>query len=97
MQPARAFTLFAAIGFAVSLPLAGCTTRQKIEVVNEGPDGITLLYDSRYPTMAGVDADEHCAKFGKLAQRVETKEPSSADTITHRHAAEAVYACVEPQ
>ncbi len=97
LSVSRAFAVAAVVVAVMSLALAGCSLRQKNQVLNEGPDGITIRYDSRFPTMAGVDADEHCAKFGKMAKRVETTKPSSPDTITHPHAAQGVFECVSAE
>jgi len=61
-------------------------------IINQQPNGITLRYDAGYPTMAGVEADEHCAKYGKSAVLAESRKD---DSITHRHAAIGVYDCVD--
>jgi len=70
----RTFTPSTAVMLALVLTLAACSSKQPNKVLNSGSGGITIEYDTRYPTMAGVDADEHCAKFGKVAKRVETKK-----------------------
>ena len=92
----RAFALLAVVVLASAVTVAGCSLRQKNEVINASPDGITIEHDTRYPTMAGVDADEHCAKFGKLAKRVETNKANAMERVSHPHAAQAVFACVSP-
>jgi hypothetical protein len=89
----NARAMFAVVLLAAGASLAACSSKEKSKVINSGPDGITIQYDSRYSTMAGVDADEHCAKFGKRAVRVETKAPSTADKITEPYAAQGVFAC----
>ena len=89
----RMFALSSVVGFATLLALAGCSSKEKNKVVNSGSDGITIQYDTRYPTMAGVDADEHCAKYGKLAVRVETIRANSLGSVTHPYAARGVFAC----
>ena len=97
MQPTPSFRVFAMSACMVSailLTLAGCSSRQDNKVINSGPDGITMEYDTRYPTMAGVDADEHCAKYGKLAKRVETEKAGTMERVTHEHAAVGVFECV---
>ena len=90
----RVFAMSALIVSAILLTLAGCSFRQDNKVINSGPDGITIEYDNRYPTMVGVDADEHCAKYGQLAKRVETEKANTMERVTHEHAAVGVFACV---
>lgn len=90
----RAFAFSAVVVLATTLTVAGCSLRQENKVINSGADGITIEYDTRYPTMAGVDADEHCAKFGKLARRVDTKKASSMERVSRSHAAVGIFECV---
>jgi len=92
----RTFTPSTAVMLALVLTLAACSSKQPNKVLNSGSGGITIEYDTRYPTMAGVDADEHCAKFGKVAKRVETKSADTMERVSHRHAAVAVFACENP-
>jgi hypothetical protein len=92
-QSSSAFIFCVSAALIVALALAGCSSKEKSQVINSGPGGITIQYDTRYPTMTGVDADEHCAKFGKVAVRVETKKVSSMESVTEPYAAQAVYAC----
>ncbi len=92
----RAFAPSTVVLLALVLTLAACSSRQENKVLNSGSGGISIEYDTRYPTMADVDADEHCAKHGKLAKRVETKSASSMEKVTHQHAAVAVFACESP-
>jgi len=90
----RVFAFSAAAVLATTLTLAGCSPRQENKVINSSPEGITIEYDTRYPTMAGVDADEHCAKFGKLAKRAETEKANTMERVTHPDAALGVFECV---
>ncbi len=92
--PSRVFAVSSVVVFATMLALAGCSSKEESVIVDSSPDGITIQYDSRYPTMAGVDADEHCGKYGKSAVRTETKKPSTMEEVADPYGAVGVFECV---
>jgi hypothetical protein len=47
--------------------------------------------------MAGVDADEHCAKYGKRAVFAGTIRPDDATLLRYPDATQTVYDCVAPK
>lgn len=71
--------------------LAACSGKEETVVLDQRPEGITIRYDSRYSTMSGVIADEHCAKYGKSAVLANSREDES---IVRPHAAIGVFDCV---
>jgi hypothetical protein len=77
---------------ALAPVVAACSSKEKTEIINQTPEGITLRYDSQYSTMSGVDADEHCAKYGKRAVLADSKKDES---IIRPHAEISVFDCVD--
>ena len=90
----RALAVSSVVVFVTTLALAGCSSKEKNVIVDSSPDGITIQYDTRYSTMAGVDADEHCAKYGKLAVRTETRKLSTMEEVADPYGAVGVFECV---
>ena len=90
----RPFAVSSAVAFATMVALAGCSSKEMNVIVDSSPDGITIQYDTRYPTMAGVDADEHCAKYGKSAVRTETRKLSTMEEVADPYGAVGVFECV---
>lgn len=78
--------------FPLALVVAACASTDEVVIIDQQPDGITLRYDDRYPTMAGVEADEHCFKYGKYAVLAKKKHD---DSITDPHTATSVFDCVD--
>jgi len=79
---------------AVSV-IAGCTSKEKSVIIDPQPDGITIQHDSRYGSMAGVEADEHCAKYGKVAVFARTIKPGEGTVLTEPYATQSVFDCVD--
>lgn len=79
----------------VALLVAGCTSKEQYVIIDPQPQGITIQHDSRYGSMAGVDADEHCAKYGKVAAFDRTIKPGEATLLLHPHATQTVFDCVD--
>ena len=79
---------------AAVLIVVGCTSKEKSVIIDPQPDGITIQHDSRYGTMAGVEADEHCAKYGKTAVFDRTIKPDEGTLLLHPEATQSVFDCV---
>ena len=82
------------MALASALVIAGCATKESYLIIDPQPDGITIQHDSRYGTMAGVDADKHCAKYGKRAVFAGTIRPDDATLLRFPDATQTVYDCV---
>ena len=82
---------------AAVLIVVGCTSKEKSVIIDPQPDGITIQHDSRYGTMAGVEADEHCAKYGKTAVFDRTIKPDDGTLLMEPYAIQSVFDCVAPK
>jgi len=95
MKPVSLFpALFrrALLLFPLALVVVACASTDEVVIIDQKPNGITLRADDRYPTMAGVEADEHCAKYGKFAVLAKKKHE---DPLTHPYTTTSVYDCVD--
>ena len=77
--------------------IAGCSSKEKSVIIDPQPDGITIQHDSRYGSMAGVEADEHCAKYGKVAVFDRTIKPDEGTLLMDPYATQSVFDCVAPK
>ena len=82
---------------AAVLIVAGCSSKEKSVIIDPQPDGITIQHDSMYGSMAGVEADEHCAKYGKTAVFDRTIKPDEGTLLMHPDAIQSVFDCVDPK
>lgn len=78
--------------------LAGCSSDSSSgpEVLNAQPDGITLRDNRNDMEVAGITADEHCAKYGKVAHLLSQRQPKGIASFEYAGTAEFVFACVYP-
>jgi hypothetical protein len=98
MKPVSRFDSFSRripMVLGVALVIAGCTSKEKSVIIDPQPDGITIQHDSRYGSMAGVEADEHCAKYGKVAVFARTIKPGEGTVLTEPYATQSVFDCVD--
>ena len=79
------------------LIIAGCSSKEKNVIIDAQPDGTTIQHDSRYGSMAGVEADEHCAKYGKIAVFDRTIKPDDGTLLMKPYATQSVFDCVAPK
>jgi hypothetical protein len=77
------------------LIIAGCSSKEKSVIIDPQPDGITIQHDSRYGSMAAVEADEHCAKYGKVAVFARTIKPDDETLLMKPYATQSVFDCVD--
>jgi hypothetical protein len=70
------------------LLLAACAVRQ------ESPNGITIEHDAHQPELAAVDAEEHCAKYGKKPVLVGTSQPAPSSSLMYLESSISIYDCV---
>lgn len=77
-----------AVLLGVVLWLAGCAVR------HESPDGITIEHDALQPELATVEANEHCAKYGKKAVLVATSPPAPSRSLLYLDSSLSMYNCV---
>lgn len=68
--------------------IAGCAVR------HESPDGITIEHDAFQPELAAVDAQEHCAKYGKKAVLVNTSPPAPSASLLYLNSSLSMFDCV---
>lgn len=71
---------------------AACSGSDHSRVVDSQPGGITLLYPPSDVQAAGVQADEHCAHYGKVSMLI--KEKSAGFDAPGN--ATMYFACVDP-
>lgn len=69
-----------------------CSGSDPSRVVDSQPGGITLLYPSRDVQAAGVQADEHCAHYGKVSMLIKDKSAG----FDAPGDARMYFACVDP-
>ena len=79
---------------ASALVIAGCASKESYLIIDPQPEGVTIQHDSRYGSMAAVDADEHCAKYGKIAVFNRTIRPDDATLLRYPNATQTVFDCV---
>jgi len=72
----------------VGLLVAGCAVR------HASPDGITIEHDAYQPELAGVEAEEHCAQYGKKAVLVKTSAPAPSSSLLYLNSSLSMYDCV---
>ncbi len=78
-----------------ALVITGCSSKEKNVIIDPQPEGITIQHDSRYGSMAGVEADEHCAKYGKTAVFDRTMKSGSGTLLAHPNSTQSVFDCVD--
>jgi hypothetical protein len=72
---------------AIGTLLAACAVR------HASPEGITIEHDSKQPELAVVEADRHCAKYGKQAKLVQTTAGAPSASRFHLSSS-SVFDCV---
>jgi hypothetical protein len=77
-----------AVLLGLALWLAGCAVR------HESPDGITIEHDAYQPELAAVEAQEHCAQYGKKAVLVNTSPPAPSRSLLYLNSSLSMYDCV---
>jgi hypothetical protein len=83
-------SVFAHLGsaFAIGALLAACAVR------HASPEGITIEHDSKQPELAVVEADRHCAKYGKKAELVKTTAEAPSASLFYLSSSLSVFDCV---
>lgn len=71
---------------------AACSGSDHSRVVDSEPGGITLLYPPSDVQAAGVQADEHCAHYGKVSMLIKDKSAG----FDAPGDARMYFACVDP-
>ena len=95
VRPRRAAPLSAALLVASAAAIAGCASKPENTIIDPQPDGITIQHEAGYGSMAGVFADEHCAKYGKRAVYGGTRKPDMETRLTHPNDTQTIYDCVD--
>jgi hypothetical protein len=83
-QPVRSLAIAAAIG----LLLSACAVR------HASPEGITIEHDTLQPELAAIDAERHCAKYGKKAVLVRTTAEAPSASLFYLSSSLSVFDCV---
>jgi hypothetical protein len=77
-----------AVVVGLVLGLVGCAVR------HASPDGITIEHDAYQPELAAVEAEEHCAQYGKKAVLVKTSAPAPSTSLLYLNSSLSMYECV---
>ena len=77
-----------AIAVAIGLLLSACAVR------HASPDGITIEHDTRQPELAAIDAERHCASYGKNAVLVKTTAEAPSASLFYLNSSLSVLDCV---
>jgi hypothetical protein len=72
----------------IGLLLSACAIR------HASPDGITIEHDTLQPELAVVDAERHCAKYGKKAVLVTTTPEAPSASLFYLNSSLSVFDCV---
>jgi hypothetical protein len=72
----------------LGLLLAGCAVR------HASPEGITIEHDAKQPELAVIEADRHCAKYGKKAVLVKTTAEAPSASLFYLSSSLSVFDCV---
>jgi hypothetical protein len=73
---------------AAGLLLAACAVR------HASPEGITIEHDAKQPELAVVEADRHCAEYGKKAELVKTTAEAPSASLFYLSSSLSVFDCV---
>ena len=71
-----------------TLLLAACAVR------HASPEGITIEHDAKQPELAVIEADRHCAKYGKKAVLVKTTAEAPSASLFYLSSSLSVFDCV---
>jgi hypothetical protein len=79
---------YPALAAAIGLLLSGCAVR------HASPEGITIEHDTLQPELAAIDAERHCAKYGKKAVLVRTTAEAPSASLFYLSSSLSVFDCV---
>jgi hypothetical protein len=71
-----------------TLLLAACAVR------HASPEGITIEHDAKQPELAVIEADRHCAKYGKKAVLIKTTPEAPSASLFYLSSSLSVFDCV---
>jgi hypothetical protein len=77
-----------AVAATTLLLVSACAVR------HASPEGITIEHDARQPELAVVDAERHCAKYGKKAVLVKTTAEAPSASLFYLSSSLSVFDCV---
>ncbi|MGH6895447.1 MAG: hypothetical protein ACREJ5_02705 [Geminicoccaceae bacterium] len=86
-MPHRAGRYLASVA-AIGLLLSACAVR------HASPEGITIEHDTLQPELAVVDAERHCARYGKKAVLVKTTAEAPSASLFYLSSSLSVFDCV---
>jgi len=73
----------------VLLVLAGCAVR------HETPEGIVIEHNALHPELADIEAQKHCARYGKKAVLVKRTAAAPSPSLLYMRSRVSIYDCVE--
>jgi hypothetical protein len=75
-------------GLMLGLLLAACAVR------HASPEGITIEHDAKQPELAVIEADRHCARYGKKAVLAKTTPEAPSASLFYLSSSLSVFDCV---
>jgi hypothetical protein len=72
---------------AIGILVAACAVR------HAGPDGITIEHDSKHPELAAIEAERHCATYGKKAMLLTTTPEAPSASLFYLSSSLSVFDC----
>jgi hypothetical protein len=83
-SPLRSLGLVVMLGML----LAACAVR------HASSEGITIEHDAKQPELAVIDAERHCAQYGKKAVLVKTTPEAPSASLFYLSSSLSVFDCV---
>jgi hypothetical protein len=77
-----------AAGLVLGVLLAACAVR------HASPEGITIEHDAKQPELAVIEADRHCARYGKKAVLAKTTPEAPSASLFYLSSSLSVFDCV---
>jgi hypothetical protein len=84
----RAFYPYCGAGLMIGVLLAACAVR------HASPEGITIEHDAKQPELAVIEAERHCAKYGKKAVLAKTTPEAPSASLFYLSSSLSVFDCV---
>jgi hypothetical protein len=83
-------SVLAHLGFALAIGalLAACAVR------HASPEDITIEHDAKQHELAMVEAERHCAQYGKKAELVKTTAEAPSASLFYLSSSLSVFDCV---
>jgi hypothetical protein len=73
---------------AIMALITACAVR------HAGPEGITIEHDAKQPELAAIEAERHCASYGKKAVLVTTTPEAPSASLFYLSSSLSVFDCV---